>query len=75
MLDKNDDYRATPSIQRYVVLDQTRPIANVFSRKGEDWAMATDRAAAATAMPEPGITLSLADIYEGVEFPPEDAKG
>ena len=37
--------------------------------------MATDRAAAAIAIPEPGITLSLADIDEGVEFPPEDAKG
>ena len=37
--------------------------------------MATDRAAAATAMPEPGNTRSLADIDEGVEFPPEDAKG
>ena len=67
MLDKNDDYRATPSIQRDAGLDQTKPMADVLSRKGEDWVIASYRADASIAMPEIGTTLSFADIYEGVE--------
>ena len=73
MFDKNDDYRAAPSIQRYVVLDQAKPMANVFSRKGEDWVIETVRATALLAMPEIDVTLSLDDIYEGVAFPPDEA--
>ena len=34
---KNAEYRATPSVQRYVVLQQTKPAAAVFSRKGDNW--------------------------------------
>ena len=32
---KNAEYRATPSIQRYVVLQQTHAGATVFTRKGD----------------------------------------
>src|SRR3954462_1172295 len=34
---KNAEYRATPSIQHYVVLQQMGPGATVYSRKGADW--------------------------------------
>ena len=34
----NQEYRDTPSIQRYVILDQDRQAATVFSRHRCDWA-------------------------------------
>lgn len=34
---KNAEYRAAPSIQRYVALQQTHAGATAFARKGEDW--------------------------------------
>ncbi len=66
---KNAEYRATPSVQRYVVLQQTKAAAAVFSRKGDDWV--TDLLAGGDAilrMPEIGIEIPLSEIYRRVEF-------
>ncbi len=66
---KNAEYRATPSVQRYVVLQQTKAAAAVFSRKGDDWI--TDLLAgddAVLRMPEIGIEIPLSEIYRRVEF-------
>jgi Uma2 family endonuclease len=69
---KNAEYRATPSVQRYVVLQQTKAAAAVFSRKGDDWV--TDLPAgedAVLGMPEIGIDIPLSEIYRRVEFDAE----
>ena len=69
---KNAEYRATPSVQRYIVLQQTKAAAAVFSRKGEDWV--TDLLAGDDAilrMPEIGIEIPLLEIYRRVEFEAE----
>ena len=69
---KNAEYRATPSVQRYVVLQQTKAAAAVFSRKGDDWV--TDLLAgddAVLRMPEIGIDIPLSEIYRRVEFEAE----
>ena len=66
---KNREYRATASIQRYVLLEQTRPAATVFTREGTDWLGRLADADAVLAMPELGIELPLAGLYDGVEFP------
>lgn len=69
---KNAEYRATPSVQRYVVLQQARQAAAVFSRKGEDWI--TDLLTGADAvlhMPEIALAIPLSDIYAGIEFEAE----
>ena len=34
---KNEEYRLTPSVQRYVMLEQGEPAATVFTREGERW--------------------------------------
>ena len=73
LFEKNENYGATPSVQRYVVLDQDSASASMFVRKGEDWVSKTVRAGQAIAMPEIGITLAMDDIYEGVTFPPPEA--
>ncbi len=69
---KNAEYRATPSIQRYVVLEQTHRAALVFRRSGEDWVsevLSGDEAV--LTMPEIGIDVSLAEFYVDVELPSE----
>jgi Uma2 family endonuclease len=69
---KNAEYRTTPSVQRYVVLQQTKAAAVVFSRKGDDWV--TDLLAGEDAvlrMPEIGLDIPLSEIYRRVEFEAE----
>jgi Uma2 family endonuclease len=64
---KNAEYRACASIRRYVVLEQAEPGALAFVRKGEEWAAETCSGEGATlALPELGIGIPLAEIYEGV---------
>ena len=68
--EKNLEYRDTPSIQRYVILEQSRAGATVFSRDGEDWVGHVLTGDDGLELPEVGIALSLAELYEGVTFPP-----
>jgi Uma2 family endonuclease len=63
---KNEEYRATPSIRRYVILEQTQIGALVFSREGDDWIGHVLSADAVLAMPEIGVELPLAEIYVGL---------
>jgi Uma2 family endonuclease len=65
LIDKNREYRATPSIQRYVVLQQTRKAAIVFVRCEDGWLseiLSGDEAS--LDMPEIGIALPLREVYE-----------
>ncbi|HVC62251.1 MAG TPA: Uma2 family endonuclease [Acetobacteraceae bacterium] len=76
LVEKNAEYRATVSIQRYVILEQTHAAAIVFVRKGEDRIseiVAGDDAV--LRLPEIGIEVRLAEIYADVELtgtPSED---
>ena len=64
---KNEEYRATASIRRYVILMQDRMGATVQERRGEDWlATSLTEADAVLEMPEIGVSLPLAALYEGV---------
>lgn len=69
-IEKNREYEATPSIQRYVMLEQGRVAATVFHRAGEDWVGHLLLAGATIDMPEIGVSVPLAEFYEGLEFPP-----
>ena len=65
----NADYRATASVQRYVVLEQTQISVTVFSRKGELWVTDTlSGALAVLDMPEIGVQLTVGEIYAGIDF-------
>jgi Uma2 family endonuclease len=67
LIDKNREYRATPSIQRYVILQQTRVAAIVFARRGQDWLSEIVAGPdAVLQLPEIGIELPLAGIYANV---------
>lgn len=65
---KNQEYRDTPSIQRYVMLEQDRQAATIFARVGDDWVGHVVSGNVVLAMPEIGIEVPLAELYEGVEF-------
>ena len=65
---KNCEYRDTPSIQRYVILEQDEIGAMVFYRSHEDWVGHVQGPGATLAMPEIGIELPLDELYEGIVF-------
>ncbi len=69
LIEKNQEYRATQSIQRYVILQQTNAAAIAFARNGENWVAEVAAGDGATlSMPEIGIELPLVELYEGVEL-------
>jgi Uma2 family endonuclease len=69
---KNEEYRLTPSVQRYVMLEQVMPAATVFAREGERWVGTLFKDDAMISMPEIGIEIPLADFYEGLDFSESD---
>lgn len=68
---KNAEYHATPSIQRYIVLQQSHIGALVFSRDGDHWGHEIVAGKdAIIRMPEIGIEIPLAEIYADLSFEP-----
>lgn len=67
---KNREYRATPSIRRYVMLEQDEIAATVFERAGEadeDWIGHILAADAVLRMPEIGVEVPLVELYDGFD--------
>jgi Uma2 family endonuclease len=67
---KNQEYAATPSVRRYVVLAQDVMGGTMFERSGEDWVGHVLGADSVLAMPEIDIEVPIAEFYEGLELPP-----
>ena len=68
---KNEEYRATSSIQRYVMLEQTRQAVTVFSRVGDDWVGHVLTGRVDLSMPEIDIPVPLDAVYADIGFPKE----
>lgn len=73
LVTKNQEYAATPSVQRYIVLAQDAIGGTMFERIGTDWVGHLLRADSRLHMPEIGIELPLAELYDGVGFASADA--
>jgi Uma2 family endonuclease len=72
---KNVEYRATPSIQCYVVVQQTHIGALAFVRKGADWITdILDGKDAVLSLPEIGIEIPMAELYADLALPAEDGE-
>ena len=69
---KNAEYRAIPSVRRYVLLEQGRMGATVFAREGGNWMSLILIGDAMLSMPEIGVDIPLSEIYRDVEFPEND---
>lgn len=65
---KNREYEATPSIRRYVLLEQDAIAAEVYTRDGDRWVRSTVTGDGLLAMPEIGVEMQLADAYAGLEL-------
>ena len=65
---KAREYQATPSIRRYVMLEQDSVGATVYARSGETWTHEILVADSILALPEIGVSLPLAELYEGTVF-------
>ena len=66
---KKAEYQATPSVLRYVVLHQTHRAAEVFYRSQDEddgWAHVLLSGDDVLDMPEIGIAIPLAEIYEDI---------
>jgi Uma2 family endonuclease len=72
---KNREYRDTPSIRRYVMLEQDVIGATVFERAGDDWVGHVFGVEAMLDMPEISIRVPLAEFYEGVAVDPAENAG
>jgi Uma2 family endonuclease len=69
------EYGDTPSIRRYVILEQTAQAATVFSHDAGQWSGIVVQGDASLDLPEIGVSLPLTEIYRGVEFPPDTPDG
>jgi Uma2 family endonuclease len=72
---KNEEYRDTPSVHRYVLLAQDRKQATMFERIGGDWVGHIVSGDALLLMPEIGIEVPLAELYADVSFGGEPEPG
>jgi Uma2 family endonuclease len=68
---KAREYQATPSVQRYVMLEQDRIAATVYARVGEGWTHEILIAGSTLVLPEIGVAVALAELYEGLVFAPQ----
>jgi Uma2 family endonuclease len=69
---KNEEYRNTPSIQRYIMLEQGRIGATMFARIGDAWIGTVMLGNATLEMPEIDVAVPLAEFYLNVDLPPPD---
>jgi Uma2 family endonuclease len=68
LITKNHEYEATPSVRRYVILEQDTPGGTMFERAGDDWVGHLLAADALLRMPEIGLEFPLAELYDGVDL-------
>lgn len=65
---KAREYQATPSVQRYVMLEQDSVNAVAYARDRQGWTHEILLADSLLALPEIGVDLPLAELYEGIVF-------
>lgn len=68
-------YRQLPSLREYVLIAQDRPMIEHYIRQDDgtwNWS-AAEELGGTIALPTIGCTLELAEVYEQVTFPPEEA--
>ena len=71
--EKFEEYLATPTVQRYVILEQDAIAALVFTRDGDRVVASTVSRGGVLRMPEIGVELPINDLYRGVEPEPASA--
>ena len=65
---KAREYQATPSVQRYVMLEQVRIGATVHVRAADGWNVLVLKDSDTLALPEIDLAIPLTEFYEGLTF-------
>ncbi len=65
---KAREYQATPSVQRYVMLEQDGIGATVYIRADAAWTHELLVADSVVSLPEIGFELALAELYQDIVF-------
>jgi Uma2 family endonuclease len=65
---KAPEYEATPSVQRYVMLEQDRIGAIAYFRSGDLWTHEVIVGDSPLPIPEVDLVIPLPELYEGVVF-------
>lgn len=60
------EYQALPSVRRYVMLEQDRVFATVITRTDAGWDHALIGQGGTLAMPEIGVEIPMAELYDGL---------
>lgn len=63
---KNEEYRDTPSVRHYVIVEQDAMRATVFAREAGRWIGTLLSGPERLDLPEIGVSLDLAELYDGV---------
>ena len=71
-IEKLREYQATPSIRRYVILEQKSIGATVFARQADVFTAHALAEGDILGMGEIGIEVPLAEFYANLEFPPTE---
>ena len=71
--DKLREYTATPSIRRYVILDQDAIGATIYVRDGDRMIVETVARGEMLRLPEINVEIPVDDLYRGVEPDQPDA--
>jgi Uma2 family endonuclease len=68
------EYAAVNSILRYVIVESASAGLTVHERQaaGQPWTVTSAMADDLLLLPEIGIEVPVAELYEGVDFPPSD---
>lgn len=70
LVNKLPAYQAMPSLEHILIIEQTRPHVAHHNRSGGAWAMRQYEALDdVVALDSLGASLSLAQIYRGIDFP------
>jgi Uma2 family endonuclease len=73
--EKFDHYRTIESLREYVLVAQDRTRVDHYALRDGEWVFsALTTAEEHLSLPSIGCEISVADIYEGVEFPPPKEK-
>ncbi|MEE8631481.1 Uma2 family endonuclease [Methylobacterium ajmalii] len=68
---KLEEYKRHPSLRYILLLETVAPVALLYRREAEGWRPELlEGLAAMIALPEIGAELALAEIYDGLAFPP-----
>ena len=69
---KLTEYCSLPSVQRYVMLEQDQVFATVVIRNETGWELKPLKAGGMLSMPEIGVEIPMAELYDGLDLAPLD---